>query len=251
LIFFQGDSIPLRGITPKIEEQGSIPCRGYRQGSREQDFIPCYGIPPKIEEQGSMIYWLSKTFCYILLRVCFRLRVRGRENFPAKGGFILAGNHVSYLDPGAFGGPCPRDLYYMARDTLFRGRFYGWFLKKIHAFPLRRRAADFEAIRKGIKILMTGGGLLIFPEGTRRVGEHSGRAFAGVGFLARKAGVPVIPAYVSGTQDAMPKGVKWPRLRPVQVTYGKPIPPPSGDGTSDLDHSRKVMDAILVLKHTQ
>ncbi|MGE5279285.1 MAG: lysophospholipid acyltransferase family protein, partial [Deltaproteobacteria bacterium] len=90
-----------------------------------------------------MIYAISKFLCYVALRLFFRLRVRGRENFPSAGGFILAGNHVSFLDPVVFGAPCPRGLYYMARDTLFGRPFFGWFLRRIHAFPLKRRAADF------------------------------------------------------------------------------------------------------------
>ncbi len=195
-----------------------------------------------------MIYWVCKNFCYILLRLFFHLRVRGREHIPRRSAFILAGNHVSYLDPVVFGGACPHSLYYMGRDTLFRRPLLAWFLRKVHTFPLKRRAADFEAIRKGLRYLSAGEGLLIFPEGTRQVGGRAGRAFAGVGFLARKANVPVVPAYVSGTQNAMPKGSKKIRLVPIQVVYGAPIPPPTGREITDVDHARRVMEAILALK---
>ncbi len=195
-----------------------------------------------------MIHWICKNLAYIVLCVFFRLRVRGREHIPARGGFILAGNHVSYLDPLVFGAGCPRSLYYMARDNLFRRPLIGWFLRKMHAFPLKRRAADFEAIRKGLRYLEAGEGLLIFPEGTRQLGGRAGRAFAGVGFLARKAHVPVVPTHVSGTQHAWPKETKKIRLVPIRVVYGPPIPPPTGEEVTDVDHSRRVMEAILALK---
>lgn len=195
-----------------------------------------------------MIYWVSKSFCYIVLCLFFRLRVQGREHIPRRGGFILAGNHVSYLDPVVFGSACPRSLYHMARDTLFRQPVFGWFLRRVHTFPLKRRAADFEAIRKGLRYLAAGEGLLICPEGTRQVGGRVGGAFAGVGFLARKANVPVVPAYVSGTRSALPKGTRKIHPVPIRLVYGAPIPPPAGEEISDVDHSRRVMEAILALK---
>jgi 1-acyl-sn-glycerol-3-phosphate acyltransferase len=196
-----------------------------------------------------MIHGFCKNLAYVVLVLFFRLRVLGRAHIPARGGFILAGNHVSYLDPLVFGAGSPRALFYMARDTLFRKPLFGWFLRKIHAFPLKRNAADFEAIRKGLKHLDAGHGLLIFPEGTRADSEATGRPFAGVGFLARKANVPVVPAYVSGTKEAMPKGTKKIHLVRVCVHYGTPIPPPSGQGSdADAVFAQKVMEAIAVLK---
>jgi len=196
-----------------------------------------------------VFYWVCRLAVRIVFFVFFRFRVQGREHIPAQGGFILAGNHVSFLDPVLFGAGCPRSLYYMARDTLFRRRFFAWLLRAVHTFPLKRRAADFEAIRKGLRYLAAGEGLLIFPEGTRQVGGRAGRAFAGVGFLARKASVPVVPAYVSGSDKALPKGTKKLRLAPLRVVYGPPIPPPAGAEVSDVDHSRRVMEAILALKN--
>ncbi len=195
-----------------------------------------------------MIHWVCRNLVRLVLLVFFRLRIQGQEHVPAQGGFILAGNHVSYLDPLVFGAGCPRSLYYMARDTLFRRPFFAWFLHEIHAFPLKRRAADFEAIRKGLRYLADGRGLLIFPEGTRQVGSRVGRAFAGVGFLARKAHAPVVPAYVSGTAKAMPKGSRRIRPVPLDVVFGPPIPAPTSQETTDVDHSRRVMEAILALK---
>jgi len=198
-----------------------------------------------------MLHWICKNLAHIILRVFFRLRIEGRAHIPSDGGFILAGNHVSFFDPVVFGCGTPRSLYYMARDTLFRRPLFGWFLRQIHAFPLKRRAADFEAVRRGLRYLEAGEGLLIFPEGTRQVGGRAGRAFSGVGFLARKARVPVVPAYVTGTDKVMPKGTKKVRLAPIRVVYGPPIPPPAGEGVTDVDHSRRVMEAILALKPAQ
>lgn len=143
---------------------------------------------------------------------------------PRHGGFILASNHVSYLDPIAVGSACPRKLNYMARHDLFSSSFYSWLLYKVGAFPVKRSTADIWALREAIKRVGSGGGLLLFPEGRRLTpGEEVSKAEAGVGFLADKLNVPVIPVHVSGTEKSWPRGTKFPVFAKISVTFGKQI----------------------------
>lgn len=192
------------------------------------------------------MYFLARNLMRLILWLFFRLKIRGEHHVPKKGGFILAGNHVSFLDPPVFSATCPRPIHFMAKDTLFRNPLFGAWIRSMHAFPLRRRAADLSALREAFKRLEKDG-LLIFPEGTRRVDGTVGKGFAGVGFLARKSGLPVVPAYAFGTDRAMPKDAKGIRLVPIKVVFGKPIKFPQDKSVSDEDFSALVMEEIAIL----
>ena len=158
----------------------------------------------------------------IVMGICV-LKVKGRHNVPKNGGFLIASNHVSYLDPLALGVACPRSIYYMAKRDLFENHAFALLLDLAHAFPVKRGAPDLGALRAAIKKLKSGKGLLLFPEGTRQQDGKLGDPEAGVGFLAAKAGVPVIPAFVTGTQDALPRGSKLVRRAKITVSFGEQI----------------------------
>jgi len=151
------------------------------------------------------------------------IKVYGKENLPKTGGFILASNHVSNLDPVAVGVACPRALNYMAKDSLFNNSVASWALYKSNAFPLKRESADLSAIKEAIRRVNLGGGLLLFPEGTRAPDGSVHEPQAGVGFLAAKLNVPIIPAFVKGTYEALPRGAKFIRPKRISVYFGRQI----------------------------
>jgi 1-acyl-sn-glycerol-3-phosphate acyltransferase len=159
-----------------------------------------------------------------MLKIICRIKVYGQENIPRKEGFILAGNHVSFLDPVVLGVACPRKLSYMARDTLFRNKAFALLLSEIGVFPVKRNSADRAALKEALRRLGHGRPLALFPEGTRRALGVDAKVHAGVGFLSVKANVPVIPAFVKGTETALPRGARF--IRPVRVAvyFGKQIP---------------------------
>jgi len=151
------------------------------------------------------------------------MRTYGRENVPKKGGFILASNHASNLDPVALGVACPRALNYMAKHSLFKNPVFSWILYKSNAFPLKRESADLSAIKEAMHRVQSGGGLLLFPEGTRASDGAVRDPQAGIGFLAAKLNVPIIPAFVKGTYDALPKGAKFIRPKKISICFGRQI----------------------------
>jgi 1-acyl-sn-glycerol-3-phosphate acyltransferase len=165
-----------------------------------------------------MAYRFSRFILLIFLKIFFRFKVEGREYLPKKGGFILACNHASCLDPIVLGSGCLRSVHFMARDTLFHNRFLAFWMKAVGVIPVKRNSADFSALKHSLRTVRSGEGLAIFPEGTRRTID---KAFInpepGIGFLADKAGVPVIPAFVSGTSEILPKGVGK------KINFGKKI----------------------------
>lgn len=172
-----------------------------------------------------MFYSFCRFLCIVFCKIMFRMEASGRENIPKSGGFIVASNHVSYLDPIAVGSSCPRKLNYMARHDLFGNNFFNWLLRSVLAFPVKRDSADLSALKEAIRRVRAGNGLLLFPEG-RRSDRNSGATDSpqpGIGFLAAKLGVPVIPAFVKGSQEAFPRGAKFMRPVKVRVYFGKQI----------------------------
>lgn len=171
-----------------------------------------------------MLYNILRFLSWVILKAFFHLEVFGRENIPKRGGFILASNHTSYLDPIAVGVASPRKLSYMARHDLFKDQFFGWLLTNINVFPVERDSADLSALKEAMKRVKKGSGLLLFPEGTRQTENFLTKAHAGVGFLSAKLEVPVIPVYVKGTLEAWPKHAKSIKKSKICVYFGSQIP---------------------------
>ena len=159
------------------------------------------------------------------MKLLFRVDVKGAEHIPQNGAFLIAPNHISFLDPVVVGAFVPRTLYYMARESLFRIPIFEWLLKICHAIPVRRDKPRPQTMKKVISILKEGSGLLIFPEGTRSITGKLKRGGPGLGMLASVSSAAVIPTKVSGTEKALPVDAGWIRLKKVSVTFGKPVFP--------------------------
>lgn len=173
-----------------------------------------------------MIYLLSWILCFVLVRIYFDRRVYGVENIPAKGPFIFASNHDSYLDPVLLGTSvkCSRWFNYLAKKELFSTRLKEWYFRQIHALPLDREDGDLAAIKMVLRLLRSGRPLILFPEGTRSRGKGLQPAKPGLGFIVSKAMIPVVPAYIEGSYEAMPEGVSSIKKRSaINIFIGKPL----------------------------
>lgn len=193
-----------------------------------------------------MVYWIIYFGTKFLSFLFFPLKIEGRENVPAKGAFLLACNHVSYLDPMIMGIATGRRLNYMAKDELFHKPILGYVLRSLWAFPVKRNTADKRALRESLARLNKGLPILLFPEGTRHGTPGEKKIEAGVGFLALKANVPVVPVFVDGSQRVLPPGGKSLIRNKVTVRYGKPIVfPPKTDYERV---AQEVMNSIFELQ---
>jgi 1-acyl-sn-glycerol-3-phosphate acyltransferase len=199
-----------------------------------------------------VLYALLKPIAVALMRAWFGLRVRGTEHIPASGAALIVSNHQSILDPPIVGGAVPRQIYFLAKAELFRIPLFGRLIRALHARPVRREGSDMRALRTAAQLLEEGKALLIFPEGTRSLTGRLGEAKAGVGMLAVTSGVPVVPAYVSGSLEALPKGRAWPRRSRVSVSFGPALhfKPQSGPGRKDRyrEAAEEMMRGIAQLK---
>lgn len=191
-----------------------------------------------------MWYFIGWSIFFIYFKLYMNVKVVGRRNIPAKGSFIFASNHASYLDPILLGTSIHRSLSYMAQEGLFEKKFLAWALPKVNAFPLKRGEGDPGAIRQALKLLKTGRPLVIFPEGTRTEDNRLQPGKPGIGFIVAKSGVPVVPAYIEGSFEALPRGEKNLRRRQVKVYIGKPVYFNNSD-IKDRDAYQKISDDIM------
>jgi 1-acyl-sn-glycerol-3-phosphate acyltransferase len=161
-------------------------------------------------------------------------------------------NHSSVLDPPLVGGMCPRRLTFLAKAELFRVPGLGGLIRRLGAQPLRREGADPSALRTAQRVLAEGKALLVFPEGTRGQEGTLREAKPGAALLAVQSGATVVPAYVSGSGRAWPRGRRLPRPVKVVVTFGAPLRFSRATGADRKAQyeaaSRQMMAAIAELR---
>lgn len=198
---------------------------------------------PKIWVYAIVCHFFREAFIEV-----WRGRVRGLEHIPQKGPFLLAGNHVSFLDPPLFGSFLPRHIFYFARDTLFKPGFMNWLMGALYCIPIKRESkGDVGAIKKVLKTLNEGHGLLVFPEGSRSPDGRLQAARPGLGMIACKTRVPIVPAYINGTFQALGRHKRMLSFKdPIHVTYGPPLY--AQDYDPGADHPKRyqvVMDRVM------
>ncbi len=191
-----------------------------------------------------MIYYIVYFLTKALSWVYFPFTPYHTSRIPRQGAFILASNHISNLDPVLLGISSVRRLNFMAKTELFKG-FLGFFLTELGSFPVKRGESDFGAMREALRRLKDGRVLLIFVEGTRRTGSAPSKAQPGIGFLAMKSGVPIVPVFVEGTDKVMAPGTKFFKRGPVYTTYGEPFY--VHEAASYEEASQCILDAIYAL----
>lgn len=200
-----------------------------------------------------MLYRIVRFLIRVIGRLFFGFRVFSRENMPLTGGAILAGNHTSYLDPPVLAAASRRALNFLARENLFRNAFFASLIRALGAFPVKTNFADLKALRWAVKILKKGQVLAIFPEGGRSATGKLEEPLAGVGFLAVRANVPIVPVLICGADKVLPKQSKLIRLfSEIKVYFGTPIYPREISGLSEKQRyanlAKKTMAAISALQ---
>ncbi len=194
-----------------------------------------------------MLYSLLKVIFCIFFKVLFRAEIKNADRLPKEGAFILAANHMSNWDPPLLACFATRSVGYMAKEELFEHPVFGAAIRRCHAFPVKRGAADRGAIKTAVQVLKGGHCLGLFPEGTRSKDGKLHKAEAGVGLISAMSGAPVVPAAIIGTDKMFKSGSFFPKLK---VIYGEPMSF-TGD-RKDKEQlaafSQSIMDRIAELK---
>jgi 1-acyl-sn-glycerol-3-phosphate acyltransferase len=165
------------------------------------------------------------------MRLYTRLTISGREHLPTDGPYIIAPNHRSYLDTPFAGAITSGRMRFMGKGEMWDSKLVGWVFSALGSFPVNRGSADREALRRAIDSLATGEPLVLFPEGERKSGPTIQPLFDGATYVAYKAGVPIVPVGIGGSERVMPKGARLIYPRKVHMEIGPPILPPArGEG---------------------
>jgi 1-acyl-sn-glycerol-3-phosphate acyltransferase len=181
----------------------------------------------KVKSRLSLIWYaIARGVVELVCRSYWRVEIRGRENVPRWGPYVIAPVHRSNIDTLLSGCLTHRRIRFMGKDTLWKYKWSGTLFSSLGAFPVHRGTPDREALRVCEEAVRGGEPVVLFPEGTRQSGPIVQPLFEGAAFVAARAGVPILPVGIGGSEWAMPKGKK--RILPVKVVMvvGALIPAP-------------------------
>lgn len=154
-------------------------------------------------------------------KLIVNLKVTGYEDLPQAGGFLLTTSHTSRLDTPFLMLSTPRqDVIAILADKYKKKFFFGWFLESVGVIWMNREVSDFGAFRKAVDHLKKGWIVGIAPEGTRSADLKLQEAKPGAALLASKAGVPVVPAGITGSHDMGKRLLRFQKMD-VHVNFGK------------------------------
>jgi len=163
-------------------------------------------------------FWVSlRAFARFVFFLLLKVELKGRNNVPQTGPYIIVPNHLSWADIPLIPAYLSVQVIYIAKEELYQGKM-GWLPRFLGAIPIKRGEADRRLLRAADDLLKRGKILVIFPEGHRSETRQMIQANAGVGMIALRAGVPVVPVSIYGSERALK------RFRPrVTITYGEPL----------------------------
>ncbi len=164
-----------------------------------------------------VLYEMIRWFAILVFSLLGRIHLRSRYNLPKKGPYIIAANHLSWTDIPLI--PCyiPGKVIYMAKEESFYSKM-GWLVRFLGAFPVKRGEGDRQAIKAAGEQLKKGKIFIIFPEGTRSKTQTLAKGHAGLGMIALRSNVPVVPVAIWGSEHMLKKfGAQ------VTIVYGKPM----------------------------
>lgn len=197
------------------------------------------------------VYGFFYGLCRLAHQMFFRGDAAGLENLPDSGGYIVAANHASLLDPPMVGQFLPRQVAFFARKTLWKPGIAAWWLDAVGTIPVDRDGGtSLDAIKRVLQALARGKVVIMFPEGTRSPNGELQPPKSGIGLLACKAHVPVVPARIFGSFEAFGRDGRMHLGSPVSVTYGPPLSPADYDHPEDGKEryartAARIMEAIM------
>lgn len=183
---------------------------------------------------NKLLSFVIPKILFVMFKLFFFLKIEGRQNLPAEGGYVLCSNHSSYLDGFIVGSSVPFKtlikLYFLGDKNIFEHRMIRWALTIARLVPIDPTKELMNTLQVSSYILRHDKMLCIFPEGLRSFEGKPGEFKKGIGILAkefsidnREGAIKIIPVAILGTFDAWPRIRHIPRPHRVKIVFGKPI----------------------------
>ncbi|MBN2378468.1 1-acyl-sn-glycerol-3-phosphate acyltransferase [candidate division WOR-3 bacterium] len=165
------------------------------------------------------------TISYPLFHDILGVKVHHRDRVPKKGAVLIAANHMNFIDPPLMGHAAKRECWFLAKEELFgQSRFFRWLITWLNAIPIKRgKGYDIKLFKQVKELLKKGQAIILFPEGTRSLKGDFLPFLSGVGMLALRYDVSVVPAYIKNTHRPVKEWIT--RKSQIHVYFGDMLYP--------------------------
>lgn len=191
-------------------------------------------------------YKLTQITFWIIFKIYNRMTIEWEAELPERDRYIVTANHCSNLDPLLVGINFPKQLRYLAKDELFRSFLFGKIISILGAVPVLQEDINAAAstLKGFLNILKNGESVIIFPEGSRSPDGRLKPLEGGTALISLRTGVPIIPAYISGSFKAMPVGAVWVKPEKIRIVFGKALYPPNTGEKSSKEARDELTQAL-------
>ena len=191
---------------------------------------------------AEILFFTLSRFIHMFALDRFAFKVRGLENLPSEGPYLLCSNHQSYIDPLLLASALPwrvfRNTFAVGTSEIFGAGFMSWLARQLRVVVLDPDANLVPAMRAGAFGLNHGRILVLYPEG-ERTNDGNLRIFRkGAAILSVHTRAPIVPIAIEGFYDAWPRHKKWPKFGPLEMTIGKAMPPPPASEANEATYER-------------
>lgn len=191
----------------------------------KEELLKQVRIEPRLSDK--LLTHILKVASLFIFKLCWSLRIKGRDNLPSDGPYLICPNHASYLDALAIFSSLPfrniTEVFFLGYSDILKQPWIGWGIKPARLIPIDPNANLTKALQAVSFVLSQGKIACIFPEGRRSIDENVGDFKKGIGILIKELNMPVVPVYIKGSHYAWPRTSRLPRFHPIKVIFGRPL----------------------------
>lgn len=192
-----------------------------------------------------MIRILAIILTTLFMKLFYHHKVYGKKHLP-KGGGIIASNHCSFFDPPILGISCPQEVHFLARESLFHFRPFGWLIRQLKTHPVAKGKENVATFKKACELINSGKKVAIFPEGKRSLTGELQKGQAGAGMLVMRTHCIVVPTYIHGTYAIWNSSRRFPHLRgKTACVFGSPLDFSYLDSMDKKEAQQKIAETIM------